>query len=872
MRKIEKLNNFKYFSIKDVKNIKKIPFSIRILLENVLRNYDGFKVNDEHLELLINYDSKNVPDKEIPFIPTRILAQDFTGVPLLVDLASMREAASKRNINPEDVNPLIPIDLVIDHSVVIESYGNYLALYKNIELEYKQNRERYIFLKWAQENFKNLTLVPPSKGICHQINLEYLSKVVWIKDDFIFPDSVIGTDSHTPMVNGIGVIGWGVGGIEAEAVALGQPLYFSLPEVIGLKLIGRLPDGVTATDLVLTITQILRKYGVVGKFVEVFGPGLDNLTVPDRATISNMSPEFGSTITYFPVDYKTIQYLELTNRPPELIELVEKYYKENLLFREDEEDIIYTDVIELDLSKVELSIAGPSKPHDRISLNTNIFIDVYKKVSKSDVIVINKSKVKIADEEFDIKDGDVVIASITSCTNTSNPYVMLLAGLLAKNAVKRGLTVKRYVKASLAPGSKVVTKYLEASGLLPYLEALKFFITGYGCTTCIGNSGSLHPEISKAIIDNKLNVAAVLSGNRNFEARIHPLVRMNFLVSPPLVIAFAIAGTINIDIFRDPIGFDVSGQPVYLKEIWPDDKQVNELIQSFVKSQYFKEIYQDIMQADEYWKELPSNLDYLKDSTYIKIAPFFDEEFLSDEAEKNQVSDIIGAKVLLFLGDSVTTDHISPAGSIKTDSPAGKYLISLGVEPKDFNSYGSRRGNHEVMIRGTFANVRLRNYLVDVEGGFTIKDGKLMSVYDAAMEYKNQRVTLIVIAGKEYGSGSSRDWAAKGTRLLGIKAVIAQSFERIHRSNLVGMGVLPLQFKNPQDYNDLLSLDIANCYFDIYGISDLHPKKILKVKVYKDSIILKEFEVIVRLDSYVEIEYYKKGGILQYVFKNKFVN
>lgn len=869
---INKLGNYNYIDLKKVKNIERMPFSIRILLENALRNFDDFKVTKEHVDLLLNYDAKNVIFREIPFCPNRILAQDFTGVPLIVDLASMRTAVNNLGKDPDKVNPIIPIDLVIDHSVIVESYGNYLALYKNVELEYEQNKERYTFLKWAQKSFKNLRLIPPSTGICHQINLEYLSKVVWVNDGFVFPDTLIGTDSHTPMVNGIGVVGWGVGGIEAEAVALGQPLYFTIPQVIGLKLINQLNDGVTATDLVLTITELLRKYGVVGKFVEVFGPGLDSLTVPDRATISNMSPEFGSTITYFPIDQKTLDYLKLTNRPKELIDLIEKYAKENMLWREGEDKVVYTDCLELDLSKVEPSVAGPRRPQDRIKLSNlkNTFIDLIGNYKKGDGNVLTKVKVKIGQEEVEVKDGDVVIAAITSCTNTSNPFVMLGAGLLAKKAVQRGLSVKKYVKTTLAPGSKVVTSYLEKSGLIPYLEALKFFVSGYGCTTCIGNSGSLHPEVSKAITENNLVVSAVLSGNRNFEARVHPLVKMNFLASPMLVVAFAIAGSVDIDIFNDPIGYDPLGNPVFLKEIWPSNKEIYELIENYVKSDFFKEVYEKIMEGDENWKKLPeySSKIYPFDdsSTYIRLAPFFDKEFLNFEPKN-----IMGAKVLLLLGDSVTTDHISPAGSIKVDSPAGKYLISKGVQPKDFNSYGSRRGNHEVMIRGTFANVRLKNMLVDVEGGYTVKDRQIKTVFEAAMEYKQENVPLIVIAGKEYGSGSSRDWAAKGTRLLGIKAVLAISFERIHRSNLVGMGVLPLQFENEEDYFKILDKKIANYTFNIVGIDEIYPNKKLEVQVFDGNNMINKFNAIMRLDSFVEIEYYKNGGILQYVFKEKFM-
>jgi aconitate hydratase len=874
--------DFNYVDITNIKNIEKFPFSIRILLENILRNYDGFKVNDEHVNLIMNYDSKNVVDKEIPFVVNRILMQDFTGVPAIVDLASFRKAFSKYG-DPKLVNPLIPVDLVIDHSVVVEYFGTYYSFYKNVELEYEQNRERYSFLKWAQKYFNNFRLVPPGTGICHQVNLEYLSKVVYTKDNWVFPDTVLGTDSHTPMVNGIGVVGWGVGGIEAEAVMLGQPLYMTLPEVIGVKLINELPYNAIATDLVLTITERLREYGVVGKFVEVFGPALDHLTVPDRATISNMSPEFGSTITYFPIDNQTLNYLKLTNRPKELIDLVERYAKENMLFRENENKIEYKDVIEIDLSKVEVSISGPRRPQDRINLKDvkSKFIDLlstYKSSSiqsDSSVLVkeklINKVSIKEDLEAYELMDGSVVIAAITSCTNTSNPYVMLAAGILARNAVKRGLTTKKWVKTTLAPGSKVVTSYLEKAGLLPYLEALRFFVSGYGCTTCIGNSGTLPKIILEAINNNDLVVAAVLSGNRNFEARINPNVKMNFLASPVLVVAYALAGRIDIDFENEPLGYDPNGNPVYLKDIYPKREEILELINKVVDPKDFEKVYSEIFEGDEYWKNLEfydnEVYEFDENSTYIKEAPFFNDEFLNFE-----VKNIEQARVLLLLGDSITTDHISPAGSIKPDSPAGKYLLSKGVSIKDFNSYGSRRGNHEVMIRGTFANVRLKNLLVNVEGGYTLyiddetNQEQIMTVYEAAMKYKEKNKDLIIIAGKEYGSGSSRDWAAKGTRLLNVKAVIAKSFERIHRSNLVGMGVLPLQFLEDQDYKTL-NLTGKELYTILIPF-ELEPKQLIEVLVYNNDKTLKtRFNVILRLDSKVEIEYYKNGGILQYVFK-----
>jgi len=874
--------DFNYVDITNIKNVEKFPFSIRILLENILRNYDGFKVNDEHVNLIMNYDPKNVVDKEIPFVVNRILMQDFTGVPAIVDLASFRKAFSKYG-DPKLVNPLIPVDLVIDHSVVVEYFGTYYSFYKNVELEYEQNRERYSFLKWAQKYFNNFRLVPPGTGICHQVNLEYLSKVVYTKDNLVFPDTVLGTDSHTPMVNGIGVVGWGVGGIEAEAVMLGQPLYMTLPEVIGVKLINELPYNATATDLVLTITERLRKYGVVGKFVEVFGPALDHLTVPDRATISNMSPEFGSTITYFPIDNQTLNYLKLTNRPKELIDLVERYAKENMLFREDENKIEYKDVIEIDLSKVEVSVSGPRRPQDRINLKDikSKFIDLLSTYKLSSVQsdssvlvkekVINKVSIREDLETYELMDGSVVIAAITSCTNTSNPYVMLAAGILARNAVKRGLTTKKWVKTTLAPGSKVVTSYLEKAGLLPYLEALRFFVSGYGCTTCIGNSGTLPKVILEAINNNDLVVAAVLSGNRNFEARINPNVKMNFLASPVLVVAYALAGRIDIDFENEPLGYDPNGNPVYLKDIYPKREEILELINKVVDPKDFEKVYSEIFEGDEYWKNLEfydnEVYEFDENSTYIKEAPFFNDEFLNFE-----VKNIEQARVLLLLGDSITTDHISPAGSIKPDSPAGKYLLSKGVSIKDFNSYGSRRGNHEVMIRGTFANVRLKNLLVNVEGGYTLyiddetNQEQIMTVYEAAMKYKEKNKDLIIIAGKEYGSGSSRDWAAKGTRLLNVKAVIAKSFERIHRSNLVGMGVLPLQFLEDQDYKTL-NLTGKELY-TILIPSELQPKQLTEVLVYNNDKTLKtKFNVILRLDSKVEIEYYKNGGILQYVFK-----
>ncbi len=890
------LGKFKYVSLKELEEkghvpVSKLPFSIRILLENIVRNYDGFAVNDEHLKTIFNW-KENAGKKEIPYKPARILMQDFTGVPAVVDLASMRSEMARRGKDPKKVNPVIPVDLVIDHSVQIDFFGTTYAFLKNVQLEYERNRERYQLLKWAQNAFENFRVVPPGMGICHQVNLEYLAKVVFVKDGYAFPDTLVGTDSHTPMVNGIGVVGWGVGGIEAEAALLGQPIYMILPEVIGLKLTGELPEGATSTDLVLTITELLRKYGVVGKFVEVFGPGLENLTVPDRATISNMSPEFGCTVTYFPVDDRTLDYLRLTGRDEEHVKLVEKYMKENLLWRTGNEEIEYTDVIELDLSTVEPSISGPRRPQDRIPLRqakekvVSIIRDEFgkKDAPTADEIILEtdqwedeggglavKKDVAVVvheGEEFFLANGSVVIASITSCTNTSNPMVMLGAGLVAKKAVELGLESRPWVKTSLAPGSKVVTKYLERAGLLPFLESLRFHVVGYGCTTCIGNSGPLPEPIAKAIVENDLVVASVLSGNRNFEARIHPLVKMNFLASPMLVVAYAIAGRVDIDMFNEPLAYDPNGQPVYLRDIWPTMKEIRELMEQVLDPEDFKKNYEHIFDGDEQWQKLPAPTGEIFEwdpySTYIKEAPFFKDLPEEPPAPK----DIKNARVLLLLGDTVTTDHISPAGVIPKDSPAGQWLMEHGVEPLYFNTYGSRRGNHEVMIRGTFANVRLRNLLVDKEGGWTIywPTGEVMTVYEAAMKYKEDGTPLIVIAGKEYGTGSSRDWAAKGTALLGIKAVIAESFERIHRSNLVGMGVLPLQFLPGQSWKSLgLKGDEV---YDIIGIEEgLHPHKKLKVVAKRPDGSTIEFEVITRLDSDIEVEYWKHGGILQYVLR-----
>lgn len=889
------------------KNIARLPFSIRILLENVLRNQDNFAITEEHVNTLLNWEPAGT-DKEVPFKPARVLMQDFTGVPAVVDLASIRSEVVRRGRDGSKINPLIPVDLVVDHSVQVDFFGTDYAYTKNVAYEYERNKERYQLLKWAQQAFDNFTVVPPGMGICHQVNLEYLAQGVISRDGWLFPDSLVGTDSHTPMVNGIGVMAWGVGGIEAEAALLGQPIYFTCPQVIGLKLTGKLSEGVTATDMVLAITQLLRKYGVVGKFVEVFGDGLDHLTVPDRATISNMSPEFGCTVTYFPIDDQTLQYMHRTNRSVEQIKLVEDYCKNNMLWRNGDENIVYSDILELNLNAVKPSVAGPKRPQDRIPVTevhtrfselldkeyqrmytpeskrrdnawlseggsgSTFTYEVQKQDNEVAVEVENTLqtvRLKLQNEEYVLSDGSIVIAAITSCTNTSNPAVMLGAGLVAKKAIKRGLDVKPWVKTSLAPGSRVVTQYLKRAELLGDLEALRFHTVGYGCTSCIGNSGPLPPHIAEAVDKGKLVVASVLSGNRNFEARVHPQVKMNFLGSPMLVVAYAIAGRVDIDLLSEPLGKDPNGEPVYLREIWPSQEEINEAILKAVQQEDYEEVYKVIFDGDEQWKGLhaPEGKDYhwSNSSTYIKEASFFKN--LPDEPAP--VQDITEARVLLKLGDSVTTDHISPAGSFKADTPAGKYLINHAIDPKMFNSYGSRRGNEEVMIRGTFANVRIKNQISPKEGGFTtlLPDGTVLPVFDAATEYAARRVPLVILAGKEYGSGSSRDWAAKGTNLLGVKAVIAESYERIHRSNLVGMGVIPLEYINGQNA-ETLGLTGRETY-TITGIEqNLAAGKILNVKAQPDEGGAITFEVKARLDSAIELEYYRNGGILQYVVRD----
>jgi len=907
-----------YYSLTELQkqgyNIDKLPFSIRILLENVLRNYDGFTVSRENIETLLHWEPL-ASDKDIPFKPARVLMQDFTGVPAVVDIAALRAEAVRKGKDPTIINPLIPVDLVIDHSVQVDYFGTNYSYKRNMEEEYKRNKERYQFLKWAQNSFDNFTVVPPGMGICHQVNLEYLSKGIIKRNGEIFPDTLVGTDSHTPMVNGIGVVGWGVGGIEAEAAILGQPLYFIMPEVIGLKLIGKLPVGSTATDLVLTIATLLRKYGVVGKFVEVFGSGLENLSIPDRATIGNMSPEFGSTITYFPIDDKTLEYMRKSNRSNEQTELVEGYCKANMLWREHEDKITYTDVLELDVSTIEPTVAGPKRPQDKILLKDfkDKFIDLLDKsfdrkyISQEDREIeksitrfedeggdlpiskpnlnVNSTEVEATEsnglktiwitrgqEKFMLSDGSVVIAAITSCTNTSNPFVMIGAGLVARKAREHGIDVKPWVKTSLAPGSKVVTDYLKKADLLKDLEALQFHLVGYGCTSCIGNSGPLPPKIAKAIDKHNLIVTSVLSGNRNFEARIHPQVKMNFLMSPMLVVAYAIAGRVDIDLIKEPISYDSNLEPVFLKDIWPSDDDINEILGQVLSPGDFAKNYGEIFEGNEIWRNLkvPTGrlYEWDKDSTYIKEVPFFQN--ITERPEP--LKDIQNARALLVLGDSVTTDHISPAGAFNEHSAAGKFLLEKNVKKENFNSYGSRRGNDEVMVRGTFANVRIKNKLAEKEGGYTrhLPSGEEMTVYDASVKYREEQTPLLILAGKEYGSGSSRDWAAKGTFLLGIKCVLAESYERIHRRNLVGLGVLPLQYK---DGETVQSLGITGKeVFTLKEIAnDMKPYKEVQISAKNEAGKEIKFQAIARLDSKIEIEYYRNGGILQYVLR-QFLN
>ena len=858
-----------------VANLGKLPFSLRILLENLLRCEDDRFVHAPDIQSLANW-RPGTPEKEIAFMPARVLLQDFTGVPAIVDLATMREAVQRMGGNPKRINPLFPAELVIDHSVQVDNFGSVNSFGLNAELEFQRNVERYAFLRWGQTAFHNFKVVPPDTGICHQVNLEYLARVVCAtaKGNKIeaYPDSVVGTDSHTTMINALGVFGWGVGGIEAEAAMLGQPSSMLVPEVVGFRLHGKLNEGATATDLVLTVTEMLRKHGVVGKFVEFYGSGLSTLSIPDRATIANMAPEYGATMGFFPVDAETLDYLRFTARPPELVALVEAYCKEQMLFRTDATPAPdFNGTLELDLGTVESTVAGPKRPQDRVALRNakNSFAKVVEGTPAIHAAVKNNG------DSFDLSSGAVVIAAITSCTNTSNPSLMLGAALLAKKAVEHGLSVKPWVKTSLAPGSKVVTDYLHAAGLTPYLEKLNFHLVGYGCTTCIGNSGPLPEAIGAAIKDNNMVAVAVLSGNRNFEGRIHPLVRANYLASPPLVVAYALAGRMDVDLTTESLGSDTKGQPVYLRDIWPTPQEIEKTVRQAVTSEMYSRQYAQVFEGDAHWKSMPvpagDIYQWDPKSTYIKMPPYFDNM----PKDAPALTDVHGARVLAILGDSVTTDHISPAGSIPVDSPAGKYLITHGVKPHEFNSYGARRGNHEVMMRGTFANIRLRNQLAPgTEGGWTLylngtasnasNNPEKMSIYDAAVRYREAGVPLVVLAGKEYGSGSSRDWAAKGTRLLGVRAVIAESYERIHRSNLIGMGVLPLEYQAAET-RESLGLT-GNEVFDIEGISSLSPKKPISVKA---TLAGKEttFSAIARADTPEEVSYYRHGGILQYVLR-----
>jgi aconitate hydratase len=859
-------------------NVDRLPFSLKILLENLLRFEDGVNVTKADIEALLKWDPKALPNHEIAFTPARVIMQDFTGVPCIVDLAAMREAIVRLGGDPQRVNPLAPAELVIDHSVQVDEYGTADSLKHNNEIEFERNGERYMFLRWGQTAFSNFKVVPPNTGIVHQVNIERLARVIFSDDatgkKSAYPDTLVGTDSHTTMVNSLGVLGWGVGGIEAEAAMLGQPVTMLIPQVIGFKLTGALPAGTTATDLVLTVTEILRKKGVVDKFVEFFGDGLKGLPLADRATIANMSPEFGSTCAIFPIDEETIRYLELTGRAPDQIALVEAYAKAQGLWRVNGAPAAdYTDVVELDLSIVEPSLAGPKRPQDRVPLRSakKVYENSVKKMAEErtqkNPQATGVAKASVGSKSFEVKDGAVLIAAITSCTNTSNPAVLVAAGLLARNAAARGLSSKPWVKTSLAPGSRVVTDYLQKAGLLKDLEALGFYTVGYGCTTCIGNSGPLKPEISEAVKTGDVVACSVLSGNRNFEGRVHPEIKMNFLASPPLVVAYALAGNLDIDITTEPLGVGKDGKPVYLKDIWPSAADVAAAVTASVDSAMFKKGYANVFTGDANWSAIktPAGKIYSWDgkSTYVKNPPYFDGMTMTPAP----VADIKGARALAVLGDSVTTDHISPAGNISKSSPAAKYLVSQGVQAADFNSYGARRGNHEVMMRGTFANIRLRNLLLPgTEGGVTlhIPSGEQMSIFEASVKYKAAGTPLVVLAGKEYGTGSSRDWAAKGTMLLGVKAVIAESFERIHRSNLIGMGVLPLQYKESQNAQSLGLTGKET--FEIVGLNRGAAKSV-KVIAKSDDGKTTEFEARLRIDTPKELDYYQHGGILQYVLR-----
>jgi aconitate hydratase len=863
--------------------ISRLPFSIKVLLESVLRNCDGTLITEQDVAALAGWNAESPAAREVPFKPARIILQDFTGVPAIVDLAAMRSATKRLGGDPTKINPLVPVDLVIDHSVQVDFFGSPRALERNAEIEFQRNRERYEFLRWGQKAFDNFRVVPPATGIVHQVNLELLAKVVLEHkhgpEVVWFPDTLVGTDSHTTMINGLGVLGWGVGGIEAEAAMLGQPYYFLMPKVVGFKLKGRLREGVTATDLVLTVTEMLRKRGVVDKFVEFYGDGLSQMSLADRATVANMAPEYGATMGFFPVDAETLRYLRQTGRSEREVQRVERYSKEQGIFRTDQSpDPEYSEKVELDLAAVTPSLAGPKRPQDRVPLAAmkSAFRQALAAPVKERGFGLSPEEmgrvatVAFNGERASLRHGSVVIAAITSCTNTSNPSVMLGAGLLAKKAAERGLQIPPYVKTSLAPGSKVVTEYLKAAGLIEPLAALRFNLVGYGCTTCIGNSGPLPPEVAKAVTENQLVAAAVLSGNRNFEGRVHPQVRANYLASPPLVVAYALAGTVDIDLDSEPLGRDRSARPVYLRDIWPSPTEVGQAMDRAIRPEMFRQSYANVWDGNPNWNAIPvaggALYEWRPDSTYIQEPPFFTD--LSPEPQP--ISQIRSARVLALLGDSITTDHISPAGSIPEESPAGQYLIEHGVTKKDFNSYGSRRGNDHVMVRGTFGNIRLKNLLVaGFEGGVTVHfpDGERMWIYDAAMRYKQEGVPLLVIAGKEYGSGSSRDWAAKGTLLLGIRAVLAESYERIHRSNLVGMGVLPLRF---QEHENAASLGLTGReMFDITGLDDsIRPRAEVTVMATRPDGSRRSFQAVVRLDSMIEVNYYRNGGILPTVLRS----
>ncbi len=867
--------DYEIYRLDSVNGAETLPFSLKILLENLLRHHDGINVTDEDIQAMANWDPKAVPATEIAFTPARVLMQDFTGVPAVVDLAAMREAMKKLGGDPNKINPLQPAELVIDHSVQIDSFGNKEAVAINAKMEYQRNQERYSFLKWGQSAFSNFKVVPPDMGIVHQINLEYLARVVFDVENKgvrqAYPDTLVGTDSHTTMINGVGVLGWGVGGIEAEAAMLGQPVSMLIPQVVGFNLTGQLPEGATATDLVLKIVQLLRQHGVVGKFVEFYGEGLEHLSLADRATIANMAPEYGATCGIFPIDHETLNYLRLSGRSEEQITLIEAYMREQGMFHEASSTNTsrYSSTVEFDISTTEPALAGPKRPQDRIPLkqSKSMFTDALAALKAERNLTSKAITTTINDQDVTLDDGAIVIASITSCTNTSNPNVMLAAGLVAQKASALGVKVKPWVKTSLAPGSRVVTEYFKQADLMESMENLGFHVIGYGCATCIGNSGPLPAPVSKAIADGDLAVSAILSGNRNFEGRVHAEVRMNYLASPPLVVAYAIAGTMNIDIYNEPLAQDKNGNDVYLKDIWPSQMEVQAVVSKSVKRDEFTQNYAEVYKGEQQWLDLKSPegqlFDWVNDSTYIKNPPYFEGMTMQPDA----VNDISNARVLAMLGDSVTTDHISPAGAIKADSPAGIYLKANGIADKDFNSLGSRRGNHEVMMRGTFANIRLRNLLAPgTEGGITQHqpDGEQMSIFDAAMQYKRENTPLIILAGKEYGSGSSRDWAAKGPRLLGIQAVIAESYERIHRTNLVCMGILPLQYNDGESASSLNLTGKES--INIKGLGDGSSKEVEVIATAENGDVI-QFTAKVRIDTPQEIEYYRHGGILQYVLR-----